>query len=228
MQGVRRSSAGVVRTGPWVVLLAACVVVPAATAQLTNQDNPFRVAPNCWVFHSQGEDGYYDFTTVFHTTGPKTVSIWATGGATTTTGASCAPGPQPGTGEVCYVSFVLEVTGAGSLDSFTPVSGLSAGVASANAGKKLTVNLSSGTSPLPGGFLAGSAPAKVGDLGLTVGSDTVVNLTSGTCFKPGMEKRSVVSQTMFLPEPGQGVLLVSALLALAAVHWLRRKLAERH
>lgn len=228
MQGVRRTSAGVMRTGPLAALLVAWLVVPAAAAQPTDQDNPFVLAPDCWVYFSKDEDGYYNFTYTFDSAGPKTVGIWATGGSTTTPGASCAPGAQPGTGEICYLSFVLELDGTGSLDSFTPVAGINAGVTSADAGEKLTVNLSSATNPLPGGFVADSAPARVGDLGLSVQPGTVINLTSGSCIKAGLEKRSVVPQTMFvLPEPGEGLMLGSALLALGGLHWLRQKLAAR-
>jgi hypothetical protein len=229
MQGVRRTSAGVMRAGPLALLLAGWLIVPAATAQPTDEENPFVLAPDCWVYYSKDEDGYYNFTYTFDSAGPQTVGIWATGGATTTPGASCEPGAQPGTGEICYLSFVLELDGTGSLDSFVPVAGITAGVTHSSAGgEKLSVNLSSATSPLPGGFVADTAPAKVGDLGLTVQPGTVVSLTSGTCLKAGLEKRNVVPQTMFvLPEPGEGLLLGSALLALGGLHWLRLRLAGR-
>ena len=225
MQGERRASADLMRMGPLAVLMATAVLVPAAAAQLTNDDNPFRVAPDCWVFHSKDGDGFYDFPRVLPA-GTQSVGIWVTGGATSDASPSCAPGSATTTGESCFASFVIEMTGPGSLNSFTAASGRSAGHTVSLGGKRIDVNVTAGASPVPGGLTT----ERMGDLSLTMGtSDAVrVSVTSGSCLGMGLAPNLVRGEVMFLPEPGQGVLLGSALLGLGALYRLRtrRRLAS--
>ena len=222
MQGERRSSAGLVRMGSLAVLLATTLLVPAAAAQLTDADNPFRVAPECWVFHSRDGDGFYDFPRVLPS-GTQSVGIWVTGGATSDPSPDCNPGAPTTTGETCFAKFVIEMTGPGSLNSFAGSGGVSAADTVSLAGKRIDVNATSGANPVPGGL----NPVRIGDLSLTIGSGgpVRVSVTSGECLGMGLASNPVRGEVMFLPEPEQGLLLGSALLALGALYWLRTRLA---
>jgi hypothetical protein len=209
-------------------MAAALLLASGATAEGTDEDNPFRgVSPDCFVYHSADPagDGFYDFTRVLPV-GQHSLGLWATAGATTTAEPSCRPGAQPGTGEICFVSFVIEKSGSGTLDSFTFSGGLSGKAKVSPDGSKLAVNLSVATDPLPGGFVEFSIPKRIGDIGLTMGSDTVVNLTSGNCRGLGAAHLAVPAHTLFIPEPGEYMLLATGLFGLAGLYRLKLRLAR--
>jgi hypothetical protein len=234
MSGYTNPGVAVARTAAAGILIAGLLLGSGGGAEGTDADNPFRGrAPDCFVYHSAHADGLYDFTRVLPL-GSHTLGLWATAGATTTAEPSCAPGPSfpgppfPGTGEICFVSFVIEKSGGGSLDSFTFSGGLSGGTRVSPDGSTLTVNLSVATSPLPGGFASSSLPLRIGDIGLTMGTDTVVNLTRGSCLGLGAENRAVPVHTMFLPEPGEYALLATGLFGLAGLYRLKLRLARSH
>ena len=208
------------------IATALALLGSAASAQVTDAQNPFLgKAPGCFVYHSRDGDGFYDFTRILPV-GSHMLGLWATAGATTTAEPSCEPGPQPGTGEICVVSFAIEKTGAGSLDGFAFSGGIAGGSSLSPDGSILTVNITAATDPLPGGFVPGSAPVRIGDLSLTVGSDTTVSLTDGSCLSLGAESRSVPTHVIFLPEPTDTLLLAAGVLGLVGLHGLRKRLAR--
>lgn len=226
MSGDRTATAGFARLAAAGGVLTTLILGSGAAAQLTDEDNPFRgIAPNCFVYHSRDGDGFYDFPRVLPL-GTYSLGLWATAGATTTAEPSCEPGPQPGTGEICFVSFVLQKSGGGSLNGFTFSGGLNGASTLSTDGSTLTVNLTTATNPLPGGFVPSSAPVRIGDVALTVAGDTTVNLTSGSCLGLGAKSLSVPAHTIFLPEPGEYMLLASGLFGLAGLYWLRLRLTQ--
>ena len=223
----RRPKATATGVASLAITLAVTLLSVGASAQLTNADSPFRGrAPGCFVYHSHDGDGFYDFTRVLPL-GSHTLGLWATAGATSTGEPSCEPGTKPGTGEICFVSFVIQKSGTGSLTGFTFAGGITGVSTLSPDGSTLSVNISRATNPFPAGYVPSVAPVRIGDLNLTIGSNTVVSLTGGSCLGPGAETRAVPAHTMFLPEPGKHVLLAAGLLGLAVLHRVRTTLARR-
>jgi hypothetical protein len=205
---------------------AACIALlallaPPAWGQPTN---PFGASPDVWIYHSRGGDGYYDGTSVLPL-GTHTLGIWATGGAVASeTGATLCTDTSSATGqELCALDIDFQLSGAGQLVSFTPAEGLVAGSFVSSAGRRLRVNVASGTNPLRAGF----PPARIGDLTVAVtGGDTVVSIAGVAGLGPDTAPHPISPHVEFVPEPGSWLLMVSALAGLAGLHALRRALAR--
>lgn len=200
-------------------LALLALLAPPAWSQPTNSDNPFRVSPNVWVYHSRSGDGYYGGTRVLPL-GTHTLGIWATGGAISSTpGAElCTPDSPSGGQELCALDIEFVLSGAGRLLSFTPASGLSAGAYVNPTGTRLKVNIASGSIPLAAGF----PPPFLGNLTLSVtGGDTVVTIGGAGGLGPDTSSHTIQTHVEFVPEPGSWLLMASALLGLAGLYALR-------
>ena len=206
------------------LLLAALVFAPGASAQPTNDDNPFRVHPSIFVYHSRDGDGFWDFTTQLPI-GPHVLPIRATAGALSSlVPPLCIPSTPLGGNEICALDVEFQLSGEGRLLSFTPAPPYLAGTASFvnSAGTRLQVNLTSGSAPLAAGF----PPPVIGDLELEVTGGLVSVSVAGVM---GIGPSSVDSQPVFphiefIPEPNGILLLGSCIGMLALLHrWKRMR-----
>ena len=223
------------RSGLLLACLAVLVLVPAAFAQPTNDDSPFRASPLIWVYHSpphgeNGGDGSYHFTTVLPIgtyDGMQALDIWATGGAISSEGGPplCISSAEPPAGnEICALNVQFELSGDGRLPSFTPAPRFVPLAESFvnPAGTRLRMNLTSAALPLPAGAGMG-VPERIGSLALDVTGGTLsVSVTGVKGVGADGVTNPVASHILFIPEPSEILLLASGIGMLALLGRLRR------
>jgi len=214
--------------------LAVLVLAPAAAAQPTNDDSPFRASPLIWVYHSppspphgEGGDGSYHFTTVLPIgtyDGMQALDIWATGGAISSEGGPplCigSAEPPPAGNEICALNVQFELSGDGRLLSFTPAPRFVPLAESFvnSTGTLLRMNLTSAALPLPAG-----PPERIGSLALEVTGGTVsVSVTGVKGVGADGVTNPVASHILFIPEPSEILLLASGIGMLALLGRFRR------
>ncbi len=214
------------RRGLMLACLAVLVLAPAAAAQPTNDDSPFRASPLIWVYHSPHGDGSYHFTTVLPIgtyDGMQALGIWATGGANPSEGGPplCISSAEPSAGnEICALNVQFELSGDGELLSFTPAPRF---VPLAESfvnptGTRLRMNLTSAALPLPAG-----PPERIGSLALDVTGGTLsVSVTGVKGVGADGVTHPVASHILFIPEPSEILLLASGIGMLALLGRFRR------
>jgi len=214
------------RRGLMLACLAVLVLAPAAAAQPTNDDSPFRASPLIWVYHSPHGDGSYHFTTVLPIgtyDGMQALDIWATGGAIPSEAGPplCISSAEPPAGnEICALNVQFELSGDGELLSFTPAPpfvGLAESFVN-SAGTLLRMNLTSAALPLPAG-----PPERIGSLALDVTGGTLsVSVTGVEGVGADGVTNPVASHILFIPEPSEILLLASGIGMLALLGRFRR------
>lgn len=215
MANVRRS---------WLRRHSAAVVLglllAAGPAAADNELNPFRAAPEIWVYQDVNADGYDD-NTYQVPVGIHNIPLRITGGETAnTTGTLCHDISGADGQEICAVAVRITVQGNGQILNFTPASGLSIVPFIDATGTILTFNLTTTSAPL----LTTFPPPLLGTLQVDIQGDNALVLVSGDMgIGPNREEeRPVRTNPIVAPEPAAPLLWLAGLAGLFGLTRLRR------
>ena len=218
------------RRGAFAAALAALAAAPATAG--VNGPNPFGYGSGTpWVFQSGygavNDDPGFDHYTRTIPVGTTTLHLYATAGPnpTATAGDVCLPLANPGD-EICAMDIQINLTGAGHLAAFRPA-GPPGGTGIVlfpttfdTTTKSLRLNSVRTSDPIPAGA------SKLGELDVAVdGNGVTVTVSGNAMVIAGRRVANIVPNVIAVPEPGEWVLLGSALAGLAALAPLRRSRA---
>ena len=242
MARMRRSKSGL-RGRAFAACAALLAVALPASAQSPNDVNPFRVAPDVWVYTDQDMNGFDDFTPTVPV-GIHTVQIRVTGGALTSgEGTLCFDTSVFSGNELCGVDVLIKVQGPGQILSYNLPSPTTLNIVpSLNlAGTQLGLVVANTGAPFGTSFpppSLGSVQIDVQGTGFQLQAVKGSNVTppAGGGIGPGLtagpsdvgpNNRIVRSNILFVPEPGLSLLMASALGGLAVLARLRGRRRSR-
>lgn len=208
------------------LLVALPLLAWAAPAAGVNDMNPFRIAPDIWVYYDKDGSGFDAYTATVPL-GIHTIDLRVTAGEIASLGGeTLCTLPAGATGqELCALDVQIQVTGPGVITGFAAETGLGLVPFIQPDGKTMSIAFSTLTNPFPTPF----PPQRLGALTVDItGNNAVVAVTGNSGIGPNsVDVKTALSNIVLVPEPGVPLLLASGVGGLLGLHRLRRRRAAR-